>query len=264
MTITKPRRRELLDEAFECMLQLSTVKDERSQLPPGKGAEYSGVIDELGGRLHALTNTYIEQLAIIQMSSCPFTGKPFHHSWDEFGLDGLWWNYHKSARPLVEKWGGAFHALSGAVQVNVDYVEYAPFLTEPGPDVPFLLPRLMDFESIVAVVSQLKVGEHTAYPIVYFSETKLPWKRRANDWGRNHFCYKDDRGAIRVGEHFDAEDEHVYDLNDAIESNRLRWIAPDDKDMRVQNGLVNCPFVNLPGARSVARTRAGELWRPED
>jgi hypothetical protein len=263
MTFTLSQRRVLLDEAFECMHRLSETRQSRDAEPPGRRPEFASEILKSGDRLRELTRTYIELLPTVQLSRCPFTDAPFFHSWDNFGLDGLWWNFHKSARPLIEKWGGAFHALSGAVRVKLDACEKAPFLAEPGPDVPFLLPRLMEYPGVTAVISQISVGEHMAFPIVYFSQPGLPWKDRANDWGRNHYCYKDDQGAIRMGEHFDAEDEHQYEIQEAIAANRLRWIAPDDPLMRIQTGLANCPFVGLPGIRSVARIQNGKLWRPD-
>ncbi len=261
MAFDSTTRRNLLDEAFVCLREFAELTDQRDQAGPGHRLRYVDAIRTVGDRLRELTVAYREGLHVIPLSRCPITDESFSHSWDPYGLDGLWWNFHKPVRLLKEPRGGKYHALSGAVLLQPGEVAAAPFLVEPGPQKPFVLPRLMEFDSVTAVVSQIQLGAHTAYPIVYFSDPGLTHEDGANEWGSNRFLYEDDTGGMRTGEYFDAEDEHLYDLNPWLESRRLAWIAPDDAQMRVQWGRENCPYLRLESSSpQVTRIMDGKIW----
>ena len=70
-----------------------------------------------------------------------------------------------------------------------------PKASEPGPEVPFVVPNLLELPGMIAVVGriELETGD-VAYPIAYFSDKKT----RATDlhatWLRSEYWFKDESG----------------------------------------------------------------------
>jgi hypothetical protein len=216
----------------------------------GGPVELANARDELV----ALEDQYLELLPQPEISRSPHTGEAFRHSLDAAGLDGLWWRYQNPLRPLGEELPETVVAFTGAVKLD-EPVEMFPFLCKPGPEVPFVIPRMLRDESVRAVVSQVQIGQHVGYPIVYFAEDPPGTIQRFNTWGSDR--YETYLGWDSVPE---TSVELDFDLFPWVERGKLLWIAPGDENLVLQLGTDRCPYFDLPGRRGFMRIEGGEVW----
>ncbi|QDU60486.1 hypothetical protein Pan216_13270 [Planctomycetes bacterium Pan216] len=248
-------RADLLAECFPRMRRLAELIETAEET----GQNLRPQITPLTEQLTQLWEAYRTNVPVLELSRCPFTKEVWAHSLDNIGIDGLWWSLDKPQRPLDEPMGGKYLSFTGAVR-HADPIPAFPFLAEPGPEKPFVIPRLFEVDSVKAVVSHVMIGELDAYPIVYFSDQSLPDECRTNDWGIDKFSYTDAAGVYRSGEWFDAEDEYDYVLEPWIDAGRLLWIAPGDTSLTLRTGTAQCPYLKLPGKRAVWRAKEGRVW----
>ena len=209
----------------------------------------------------ALRDEYVAGLPRVTLARCPFTDAVVTHSLDTAGLDGLWWRYEDVVRP-AEEVPRTFFALTGAVRL-AEAIEDVPFLVKPGPEAPYVIPRILRHRDLRAVVSQVAVGAHTGYAVTYFADPVPPMLARANAWGANEHWFADERG-IWWDASDDDEAELDFDLAPWVESGKLRWVAPGDTEVKPRTGLDGCPYVDLPGRRSYVRVQDGVAWTAED
>ncbi len=206
-----------------------------------------------------LREAYVASLAPRAVSRCPLTGVAVEVSIDDAGLDGLWWSYEAPARPL-DPAPPTLLALAGAVAL-AEPVEAAPFLAKPGPEPPFVVPRLLGLPGVQAVVSTVPIGRHTGYAVAYFADPLPGGVARFNTWGSNEYRVA---AAGRAGWATVAEDPDDYDFDLApwVEAGRLAWVAPGDGSLTIRTGAAGCPYLGLGGRRSVVRIREGRVWTP--
>lgn len=208
-------------------------------------------------RLSRWRKAYEDSLPKVIMARCPFTQDLFVHSYDPFGLDGLWWNYDAPARPF-EKLPPTYLALTGAVSLQAQ-VEKAPFLCKPGPAVPYLLPRLLQTSGVQAVVRELSVGPHRAFAVVYFARPLPGDLSPPNEWGTNR-AYLDQgssQGWVSNPEDLEVLD---FDLRPWLERGLLYWMVADSSDQTLRNSVADCPYLDLPGERKLQRIENGRVW----
>ncbi len=237
------QRNQILRRAFELIPQ---------------AAEDLAAAEELNG----LYEQYKAGLHRLALARCPATGLAQFHSFDPYGLDGLWWNVHSPARPLRERIPTC-QALTGAVRIEPP-VETFPFLAKPGPGAPFVIPRLLEHPQVQAVLSTLACGRHQAFCIAYFAPDEIDGVEWPNDWGANERWAEGGASYGGWTEAPDFEDEWDFDLAPWIQRGKLLWIAPGDRSLTLQNSLQACPFLNLPGARSMQYAQDGRVWTAAD
>jgi hypothetical protein len=231
------RRRALLDEYF-------ALEDSRDD--PAAVA-----------RRAVLRGEYEAALPLVPLARCPYTGEVFTTTLDTAGLDGLWWDHSLPIRGLVDERPGTFFALTGAVALSGD-VEPAPFDRMPGPEVPYVVPRMILHDDVRAVVSQVGIGPHTGWAVTYFASPVPPGLKRFNDWGAETYTYvtEDDE------ERWDSCDEEIEDLDHDlarwIASGDLLWIAPGDASLTLRSDAAGCPYVGLEGRREFALVQPPE------
>jgi hypothetical protein len=201
---------------------------------------------------------YADRLPRVTLSTCPFSGKPFKHSFDPWGLDGPWW--HQSREFDIEEPAAppTFKVLLGALALNGRNPVEAKRVVTPGPEVPFVVPRLLKLPGMVAVISQLKLESgDVAYPVAYYSPEPIPPEQLHQFWLEQDFWFKlaDEKSAWLI-----ANDPWDFDLQPWIKSGKLRWIRPGDPNAEVvdtQTGEA-CPYLNLPGDRFPQNIAFGE------
>lgn len=214
---------------------------------------------ESAREVNDLEEAYIETVPTPALARCPFTSELLVHSLETRGLDRLWWRYENPVRP-VDDAPETLVALAGAVRLQRAQLEAFPFLCKPGPEVPFVIPRLLESGATVAVISQVAVGPHQGFPIAYFAPVPHPPDvARFNDWGSDHYESIDGWGSV-------SEDSEPLDFNLApwISAGRLQWIAPGDQGMELRNSVDGCPYLGLDGRRSFQRIQNGRVWGPDD
>jgi hypothetical protein len=256
MSFTRDERRRLLDEFFalERSLMECDVMARRSN---GEAAQRIARHEKIYiPRITDLWQQYIARVPFLTLSRCPISGVELEHSMDDFGLDGPWWKYLGSARPK-ENLPPTYLAFTGALKLAAP-VEQTSFLVLPGPEVPYVIPRLFKDSTVTAVLSSVPIGKHQGYAIFYFAKPSLHLAR-ANEWGTNEYKIY---GAGTEGWNEVREDEKEYDfdLGKWITSGRLQWIAPGDTALRLQSDANGCPYLNLPGRRTISRIQYGEVW----
>lgn len=217
--------------------------------------------------LKQLKERYLENLPVRKVSRCPFTGNVFSLSIDDEGLDGPWWDYDWPER-MESQPHDTYFALDGALKLEGS-PEWAPFFCSPGPEVPFVLPRLLKFVQVKAVLSSLKIGAHQGYMMVYYAEPMLESELRVNDWGTGRYW---EPGHLlpelwTAGDYVSIDpnpDEYDFDLEPWIKSGKLLWISPEDQTLTLHGHVSRCPYLNLLGKRRLQHMQKGEIWWDEE
>lgn len=220
--------------------------------------------EQLQARRTELRETYLGLLPTVPVARCPFRGELLERAIDVVDLDGLWWEARSPTRPPVEPAPASFIGMTGAVRLG-EPIAWAPFLAKPGPEVPYVRPELLDRPGVAAVVSTIRIGPHTGYPVTYFlepSSTPVPDELRINEWGSERFRIEDERGVWRWGSELDDENRYDYDLRPWLERGDLRWIEAGDSDLELRVGTEDCPYLDLTGHRGVTRIEEGDVWWP--
>lgn len=277
MVWTPERRRELVKQADALRNELFDVERE---LGAGGGPGARALAErmrQLEPRLKRCESEYRAGLPLVALSRSPINGQPIVLDFDPVGIDGLWWSYDDPVRryePLPETLliePPSLLALTGAVRLGPQ-VEVVDFLVCPGPQVPFVVPRLLGNPGVVAVVSSISIGPHMAYPIAYFArnvpaETVLP-----NTWGTRNCLVPagelapDGRPYLTIGESLDFPGrDYDFDLQPWIERHQLFWIDPNDKSLTLRSAPSRaCPYLGLPGRKSDMYIRDGDIWAGEE
>ena len=242
-------RRALLDEFFAVGARLDAVP--ASMEPnPADLARYA-----------ELRRTYREQIPVLPLSRCPFTKIVYEHSIDPFGLDGLWWDYRSPNRPL-EMLRGNVLAFTGAVQVGKP-LEQMPFLCRPGPEAPFVVPRILSRSGVRAVLYSLPIGVHIGYVITYFADPAPDNLEGFNDWGTDFYQFESDTDRLGWNQASATAADHDFSLEPYLTSRQLLWISPGDESMTLREGVQGCPYLDLEGSRVPQLVQDGERWLAE-
>ncbi len=228
---------------------------------------------------------YFDALPILPLSRCPFCEQVNTFSIDTVGLDGLWWTF-PSLRPELKQSSPCphFFNLMGAVKLHRP-VHVSSFQVRPGPEIPFVVPEVIQHETVKAVVSQIQVGNNIAYPISYYSEVqpKLTYKyvsgadvsyclvhfpdtsaqERLNmppTWGQHFYEWFDGNGKRQVSDAYLPDRRCDFEIAPWIAAGKLLWIKPEDETLTLHNTLDDCPYLDLPGERHIQRIQDGEVW----
>jgi hypothetical protein len=204
--------------------------------------------------MEATDAAYFRDLPRIPVSCCPHCDKPLYRAFDPFGLDGLWWR--SDAQPDEPLACPHFCALLGAVDLRSSRPR-PDFDLHPGPDAPFVIPRLLEKKGMVAIISEIQLADGAvAYPIAYFAPRRPPVQALAAPWARTNFVYSTQLGVHSWRQAGDpapgesAPDAWDFDLQPWIASGRIRWCAPGgDRSALIPPSTTACPFADLPGSR---------------
>ena len=209
-------------------------------------------------RLATARDAYAATVPTVSLSRCPLTQEPLVYPVETRGLEGLWWRYEAAVRPFQRPLPSLF-AVTGAVRLNGPPA-WAPFLCKPGPEAPFVLPRLLDHPGITAVLSSLDIGAHTGYAIIYFSVAVSHDVPRPNHWGMNRSVFTAANGLAAWDAQPEDPAEFDFALAPWIESGKLLWIAPGDTALTLRRTAGGCPYLDLPGTHNIVRIQQGERW----
>jgi hypothetical protein len=246
---TKAERDALLSRAWALDAQL--YPEDRSQAPAGRPAT------EIRETYYRVLGEYADRLPRIMMSACPFTGEPFKHSFDPWGLDGPWWHMDREVAIDEPAPPETFRVLLGSLAFHGRTPAEARDPVIPGPETPYVVPRLLQLPGMVAVISSLplETGD-IAYPVVYFSTEEIPQTRLHQFWlQQEHWFEVDGKSGW-----FIANDIWDFDLEPWVRSGQLRWINPGDPKGRVIDGHNGraCPYLGIRGDRFPQSIAFGE------
>jgi hypothetical protein len=209
-------------------------------------------IDEafpLWERVSEISQRYEDLQPEVTVARCPHSGVLVRWPIDTVGLDAWFWEYLNPARRPPDSLPPTWLAMTGAMRL-ADPVEHPPFAVVPGPEVPFVVPRILNNPGVRAVISEVPVGAHTGWAVSYFG--LLPERiELVNLWGSN--TYPVYEGGVANGWHWDvpAVSQYDFELTDWLRSGALLWIAPGDDSATLREGPDGCPYVDLPGRRTI-------------
>jgi hypothetical protein len=209
---------------------------------------------EARAEMAAVEAAYFRELPRMAMSCCPHCNRPLFRAFDPFGLDGLWWR--SDAQPEEPQPCPHFCLLLGAVDLRAGRPR-PDFEVYPGPGAPFVVPRLLQNEGMVAVVSEIQMGDGAvAYPIAYFAPRRPPIQTLAAPWARTNFVYSTQLGvhawrrADEPAPGEEAPDGWDFALVPWVASGKLRWCDPGgDRSALSTAPAASFPFANLAGTR---------------
>ena len=219
--------------------------------------------DVLMAKLDQLEAAYYAGLPRLVMSCCPFDGKPLVRTFDPIGLDGLWW--HPDVTPEEVPTCPHFCVLGGAV----NYQGLPPLAGDeevyPGPEIPFVYPRLLALPGVVAVISSLPMENgYLAYPIGYFAEKRPPGEQLVAGWRHKHHEWRDQLG--QYGSRYE-NDKWDFDLRPWLEQGKILWTPPGSERTKLADEpRERCPYLDLPGKPeqvSIWRDKCDYLFPPD-
>lgn len=241
-TMTVEEREQLLRKFDRAVDDLARAAKERPapnyhSLKPEKNA------------IAALQKEYFERLPRIDLSRCPFCEAVMTHSFDPWGLDGLWWQSRRSMTVQEPKHCEHFRLLLGAVNLNGKPPHAGRYGSTPGPEVPYVIPRILNLPTMTAVVAAVPLAcGYTAFPIAYFSQVRPPTGSLTQPWTKQQYAFQDDHGRPCWSISTDPWD---FNLEPWVRCGKLKWIEPDDPDRKIHQGGDGSafPYLNLPGRR---------------
>jgi hypothetical protein len=232
------QHRKIIDQL---LADIENAPDDDDDLQSHLSKEYSKALDEL----QSLENKYVSILPEKILSRCPYTNNIFKLNIDTIGLDGSWWDAERPIR-LVENEIESFFALTGSINITGETPKI-PFLVKPGPAVPWVSPRLLNHQNIMAVLSHTKIGVYDAYVTVYYSKDKTVEIERINTWGTDCYIANNLEGFAIIGSTYDDEEEYDFDIAPWIKKGKLKWIDPNDDTLSLMDSVDDCPFLNISG-----------------
>jgi hypothetical protein len=248
--LTKAERDALLRRAWALDEQI--YPPDRTQAPTGRPAA------QIRETYYQVLGEYADRLPRVLMSACPFTGEPFKHSFDPWGLDGPWWHMDREVaidEPLVPP---TFKVLLGSVAFRGRTPKEARDPVIPGPEPPFLVPRLLELPGMVAVIYSLplETGD-IAYPVAYFSREEIPPERLHQAWLQQEHWFEMEGGKSGW---IIANDVWDFELEPWLRSGKVRWINPGDVKGRVLESRDGqpCPYLQVGGDRFPQSIAFGE------
>ena len=203
--------------------------------------EYGKALDEL----QVLENKYVSILPKKIISRCPFTNNIFNLTIDSIGLDGPWWDAELPVR-RIENEIQSYFALTGSINITGETPKI-PFSVKPGPAVPWVSPRLLNNQSIIAVLSYIKIGIYDAYVTVYYSNDITAEIERINTWGTDYYIANNLEGFAITGSTYDDEEEYDFDIAPWIREGKLKWIDINDDSLSLMDSVDDCPYLNISG-----------------
>jgi hypothetical protein len=227
-------------------------------LYPGEGGTPLPQRERLRAReqLYATLGEYADRLPRMRLSVCPYCEEPLRRVFDPFGMDGPWW--HADVQVTYEEPDACehFRVLLGAVNLGGREPAEVGEEVRPGPEVPFVVPELLQVAGMRAVIGSLKLATgDVAYPIGYFANEPTDPLDLHQPWCRTMFWFTDDDGTGWSA----SNAEFDFQLAPWVQSGAVAWTDLADEEARVRTGpLAEFPFLDIPGERSLQQIVGGE------
>jgi hypothetical protein len=191
---------------------------------------------------------YFVQLPRHAFGRCPVCNVLLEQAFDPWGLDGFWWQEQLSGSCPKPSACEHFRVLTGALNLNGKPPLGGEAESYPGPEVPYVIPKVLELPGMVAVISSIPMTNgYTAYPISYFSQDQPPTSALANPWTKRSCNFTDASGEPVFTYKTDPWD---FELLPWIVKGRVKWIEPGDPQNVLKSGPAErCPFIDLKGLR---------------
>ena len=189
---------------------------------------------------------YWSWIPTISLSLCPFCNVELRHPFDPVDLNGFWW-MDRTRRPGREpKACEHFNLLLGAVNLNGLSPRGGPFEGRPGPDVPYVIPRILEMPTMLAVISSIAMNcGYTAYPVAYYSQISPAGGSLTQTWAEAEYYFTLEDG--KTGWNM-VSNSYDYDLLPWLKAGKIRWIE-GGRLSSVDDDPEDCPFLDVKGMR---------------
>lgn len=213
--------------------------------------------EELDDQVDEIHQRYRDLLPEVTVARCPDSGAAVRWPIETMGLDGWFWDYHAPMRRIPEDPPRAWLGMTGAMRLT-EPVDHPPFTVVPGPEVPFVVPRILGSEGVHAVIAEVPVGTHTGWTITYFGP--LPPVTLVNLWGSDTYLVNRDGAWTGWDRERQTVTRYDYDLTSWLRTGKLLWL---DESANLREGREGCPFVALPGRRDITVIADNEVRHVE-
>ena len=239
--LTKPARDLLLAGVNEIQAKL---RDGAREIPP---LSYT-VRSQLSKQVGELLGQYFAQLPRFAFGRCPVCSVLMEQVFDPWGLDGFWWQEKLSGKCPKPSACEHFRVLTGALGLNGHPPMGGDAESYPGPEVPYVIPKILELPTMVTVISSLPMKNgYTAYPISYFSKDLPPTPALANPWRMTscNFTTRDGEPAFTY-----MTDPWDFELVPWVVKGKVQWIEPGDSQNILKTGPAGkFSYGNVRGVR---------------
>lgn len=216
----------------------------------------------MNNEIAALRNQYNNELPEVELGRCPWCEALLIGRMDIYGLDGSFWNA-TGGSPVTKACQHYVTFLGG-----LNYHDHVPSAKQTGffndilsgPEVPFIVPRLMELKGMKAILNTFPVanGLFTAYTIAYFADPPVNPEHGHQVWLRQAYYYQAANGHRFSDTRNDPWD---FDLKRWLEltPNVVGWIEPGDDRFQIQTGTTKCPYLGIIGRRFGIVCRQGKM-----
>ena len=161
---------------------------------------------------------------MLTLGRCPFCGAAYVSPFDPWGFDGFWWIPSQRYALAKPQHCEHFRVLRGAVHTLDKPIVGCPEASQLGPDTPYIIPRILNLPTMLAVVHSLEmVPGFQAYPISYFSEVLPPNGSLTQHWTESGYSYVHASGR---GVWTYKTDPWDFELRPWINQGLVRWTIP--------------------------------------
>ena len=192
------QRKNIIDEHRRIILDMRTIETEISNRLKNNDVSWRELEKERNAlyvQIEPLIEQYWSILPAAELSCCPFCDEKLFRLFDAIDLNGFWW-MDRTQRPHKEPQSCPhFCLLTGAVNFNNHPVSGGLFESLPGPDVPYVIPRILELPAMKAVIScvEMQCG-YRAFAIAYFAQNPPAPKELTQSWAQKIFSFKDEGG----------------------------------------------------------------------
>ncbi|MEZ4364877.1 MAG: hypothetical protein R2939_01155 [Kofleriaceae bacterium] len=203
---------------------------------------------------------YVQRLPVVSMGVCPFTNVQLRRSFDPFGLDGAWWATD-AIRPAPPP-PPTFCVLRGAVHFQgLPPKGHAFMERHTGPEVPYVIPRLLEQPSMTAVIGELHVAPgYRVFTIAYFADPRPHARELTSDWleSTHSVPASTDEEAWSII----PWDPWDFELAPWIERGKVRWCVPGsgNASLAAAGGPGDCPYLDVAGRRENLVVQDANVW----
>lgn len=240
-------RNRIIDEHGKIILQMRAVEKDIEGLLKLKDPSWRALEkkrNELYLKVEPLIQKYWDIVPPVELSRCPYCDQALRRLFDAVDLNGFWW-MDRTRRPKAEpECCRHFCLLMGALNFNGLPPVGGLFECLPGPDAPFVVPRILEQPAMQAVISCVPMScGYSAYPVVYFAEHPPQEKNFTQSWAQKIFHFTDETG--KKG--WDIKEEsYDYNLASLVKSGKLKVFAQGRLSSSADD-LQAHPFLNIRG-----------------
>ena len=243
------RRNSIVREHLTLIREIRGIEDEIERMLSDSDSHWRELENDRHAILKKVERTIDEYwgwIPMISLSRCPFCNAELRHPFDPVDLNGFWW-MDRTQRPCEEpETCGHFNLLLGAVNLNGLPPQGGPFECRPGPDVPYVIPRILEMTTMLAVISSIAMHcGYTAYPVAYYSQILPASGSLTQTWAQAEYYFTLENGTTGWNVVFDSYD---FDLRPWLQAGKIRWIQGGRLNPEVAKPEA-CPFLDVKGMR---------------